>query len=88
MDKETLQVLLDRFDQVDKRFDQMDKRLDKMDERFDVLEYKQERMERKLNDLQLDVKILERDTRRHFQQLDDKVDTVIEVLKINHLVPQ
>ncbi|MCI9128368.1 MAG: hypothetical protein HFG28_14610 [Eubacterium sp.] len=63
-------------------------RLDKMDDRLDVIELKQDRTAKKLEDLRLDVAIAERDIRRDIHELKDEMETVIEVLKMNELIPQ
>lgn len=58
-----------------------------MDSRLDVIELKQDRTSKKLDDLQLDVKIAERDIRRDIHKLNDEMETVIEILKQNELIP-
>ena len=63
-------------------------RLDKMDTRFDIIELKQDRTTKKLEDLRLDVAIAERDIRRDIHELKDEMETVVEVLKMNELLPQ
>ena len=63
-------------------------RLDKMDDRLDVIELKQDRTAKKLEDLRLDVAVAERDIRRDIHELKDEMETVIEVLKMNELIPQ
>ena len=63
-------------------------RLDKMDDRLDIIELKQDRTAKKLEDLRLDVAVAERDIRRDIHELKDEMETVIEVLKMNELIPQ
>ena len=63
-------------------------RLDKMDDRLDIIELKQDRTAKKLDDLRLDVAVAERDIRRDIHELKDEMETVIEVLKMNELIPQ
>ena len=63
-------------------------RLDKMDDRLDIIELKQDRTTKKLEDLRLDVAVAERDIRRDIHELKDEMETVIEVLKMNELIPQ
>ena len=77
-----------RFETIDKRFEKIDERLDGMDKRFEKLEgtvssirAQQSRDSRKLSDLQLDVKVSERNIRRDIYHLNDEMDTVIEVLR-------
>lgn len=63
-------------------------RLDAMDNRFDIIEHKQDRTEKKVDDLRLDVAVAERDIRRDIHELKDEMETVIEVLKMNELLPR
>lgn len=62
-------------------------RLDRIEQRLDVIEFKQERTEKKLNDLQLNMKLFERDIKRDIHTLRDEMDTVIELLKIHKIMP-
>ena len=91
-----------RFEKIDERLDGMDKlfetineRLDGMDKRFEKLEgtvssirAQQSRDSRKLSDLQLDVKVSERNIRRDIYHLNDEMDTVIEVLRQQGMIPR
>lgn len=65
-----------------------DERLKPIENRLDIMELKQDRTIKKLDDLQLDVKIAERDIRRDIHILKDEMETVAEVLKQNELIPQ
>lgn len=89
-----LDAMDERFDGIDKRFDAMDGQLAVINGRLDTLENtvgylkaRQDRDSRKLNDLQLQMKIFERDTQRNFARLNDSIDTIVEVLKLNGLIP-
>mgnify|MGYP001068214604 CR=1 FL=1 len=84
MDKESMEM----FQKILDRLDKMDNRLDKMDNRFDVLEVKQDRTGKKLDDLQVDFVIAERRIRHDIHELKDEMETVIEVLKMNEMVPR
>ena len=77
MDKESMEMFQKILD-----------RLDKMDSRFDVIEHKQDRTEKKVEDLRLDVAVAGRDIRRDIYELKDEMETVIEVLKINEMLPR
>ena len=83
MDKESMEM----FQKILDRLDAMDGRLDRMDGRFDIIEMKQELTAKKLDDLQLDFKIFQRDTKRNFHKLNDEMETVIEILRANELMP-
>ncbi len=72
--KEMFQKILDRFDKIDNR--------------FDIIELKQDRTSKKVEDLRLDVAVAERDIRRGIHELKYEMETVIEVLKMNDLLPQ
>ena len=75
-------------DLMDQKLEPINQRLDKMDSRLDVIELKQDRTSKKLDDLQLDVKIAERDIRRDIHTLKDEMETVVEVLKQHELIPR
>ncbi|HJC25479.1 MAG TPA: hypothetical protein H9761_17580 [Candidatus Eisenbergiella merdavium] len=76
-----------RLDSVEKRLDSVGKRLDKLESDVGFLKARQDRDSRNLKDLQLQVKILERDMHRGFARLNDSVDTIAEVLRLNGLIP-
>ncbi len=57
-------------------------------DRLNIIELKQDRTTKKLEDLRLDVAIAKRDVRHDIHQLKDEMETVIEVLKMNELIPQ
>ena len=85
----------ERLDGMDKRFETINDRLDGMDKRFEKLEgtvssirAQQSRDSRKLSDLQLDVKVSERNIRRDIYHLNDEMDTVIEVLRQQGMIPR
>ena len=69
-------------------FQKILERLDKIDNHFNVLEHKQDRTEKKVDDLRLDVAVAERDIRRDIHYLKDEMETVIEVLKMNDMLPR
>ena len=62
--------------------------LDKLDTRMDMMEVIMKRTVKKLDDLQLDVKIAERDIRRDIHDLNDEMETVIEILRMNDMLPR
>ena len=86
--REMFQKLFDRLDAMDSRFEKMDSRFDKIDNRLNILELKQDRTAKKLDDLRLDVAVAERDIRRDIHELKDEMETVIEVLKMNEMLPR
>ena len=84
MDKESMEM----FQKILDRLDKMDNRLDKMDNRLEVMEIKQNKMHEQLTELQLSQKLFELNTNKKLARLQDGMDTVEEILKINELIPQ
>ena len=84
MDKENMEM----FQKILDRLDKMDNRFDKVDNRLNVIELKQDRTAKKLDDLRLDIAVAERDIRRDILELKDEMETVIEILKMNDLLPR
>ena len=87
-DNEILNLILEKVTNLESDMKTVNNRLDKVDSRLDVIELKQDRAAKKLDDLQLDVKIAERDIRRDIHRLNDETETMIEVLKLHELIPQ
>ena len=84
---EKLEEKLDK--KLDSKLDEkLDSKLQPVMNRLEILEFKQDRTSKKLDDLQLDIKIFERDVRRDIYTLKDEMATVVEVLKMNELIPQ
>lgn len=87
-----LQSISDMMDNklkpINDRLDKMDSRLDKMDNRLDVMEVRQNKMSDQLTELQLSQKIFELNTNKKLARLQDAMDTVEEILKINELIPR
>ena len=100
--KEMFQKLFDKIDSmdqhmmaidnhmtaIDNHMTTIDSRLDKLDTRMDMMEVIMKRTVKKLDDLQLDVKIAERDIRRDIHDLNDEMETVIEILRMNDMLPR
>ena len=75
-----------RFDNVDQHLVDVDQHLIHVDRRLDVIEYKEDRTSKKLDDLQLDVKLTERNIRQDIHTLRDEMDTIIQLLKIHKII--
>ncbi len=73
---------------LDDKLKPVNDRLDKVESRLDVIEMKQDITAKKLEDLRLDVAIYERDIRRDIHKLNDEMETVVEVLKQQELLPR
>ncbi|MBQ6787004.1 MAG: hypothetical protein IJO85_04695 [Lachnospiraceae bacterium] len=61
-------------------------KLDSIEKHIELLDFKIDRNSKKIEDLQLDVKIMERDMIRDIHSLKDQTETIIEFLKMNDLV--
>ena len=84
MDNESMEM----FQKILDKFDQIDSRLDKMDNRLEIMEIKQNKMHEQLTELQLSQKLFELNTNKKLARLQDGMDTVEEILKMNELIPQ
>lgn len=90
MDNEKLlQAISEMMDKkLDERLKPINDRLDKMDSRFDIIELKLDRTTKKVEDLQIDIAVSERRIKRDIDELKDEMETVIEVLKMNDMIPR
>jgi len=73
---------------MDTKLQPINSRLDKIENRLDIIELKHDRTAQKLEDLQLDIKISEKNIKRAIHDLNDEMETVIEVMKMNDMLPQ
>lgn len=85
---EQIKPVCQRLDKMDERLDGMDKRFEKLEGTVSSIRAQQSRDSRKLSDLQLDVKVSERNIRRDIYHLNDEMDTVIEVLRQQGMIPR
>ncbi len=95
-----LEPVYQRFDQMDNRLDRMDARLDQMDNRIDridvrldqmenklkIIEVKQKRMAEQLAEVQLSQQYFELSTNKKLAKLQDEMDAIVVVLKIDELI--
>lgn len=65
----------------------INERLDKMDNRLNTMEVKQNRMSEQLTELQLSQKLFEMNANKKFARLQDGMDTIEEILKMNEMIP-
>lgn len=75
-----------RLDKIDSRLDKIDNRLDKIDNRLDIMEIKQNKMSEQIAELQLAQKRFELNANKKFARLQDGMDAVEEILRINELI--
>jgi len=81
-----LDVKLDQ--KLDQKLQPINSRLSKIENRLDVIELKHDRTAQKLEDLQLDIKISEKNIKRAIHDLNDEMETVIEIMKMNDMLPR
>ena len=60
----------------------------KLFDKLDVIEIKQNRMADQLTELQVSQKLFELNTNKKLARLQDGLDTVEEILKMNELIPR
>ena len=77
-----------RLDKMDNRLDNMDNRLDNMDNRLDKMEVWQKKTSEQVAELQVAQKLFELSTNKKLARLQDGMDTVTEILKLNELIPR
>ncbi|MCI9278297.1 MAG: hypothetical protein HFH90_11550 [Lachnospiraceae bacterium] len=92
---EKLQPIKDRLGKIEGRLDKIEGRLDKveghmgkMEGRLNVVEVLQRRTTKKLDDLRLDMMVFQRNVRQDIHDLGDQMETVVEILKINEILPR
>ena len=92
---EKLQPIKDRLGKIEGRLDKIEGRLDKveghmgkMEGRLNVVEVLQRRTTKKLDDLRLDMLVFQRNVRQDIHDLGDQMETVVEILKINEILPR
>lgn len=78
----------ERLAPINSRLDKMDDRFDKIENRLNVMEVKQNKMHEQLTEIQLSQKLFELNTNKKLARLQDGMDTVEEILKMNELIPQ
>lgn len=87
-DNEKLDLILSRLDKVDSRLDKVDSRLDKVDSRLEMLEVWNKKTSEQVAELQVAQKLFELSTNKKLARLQDSMDTVEEILKLNNLIPR
>lgn len=90
MDRESMdmfQKILEQLGKLDTRLDKMDTRLDKMDDHLKMMEIMQNKMHEQLTELQLAQKLFELNANKKLARLQDGMDMMEEILKLNALIP-
>ncbi len=77
-----------RLDKIEGRLDKVEGHMGKMEGRLNVVEVLQRRTTKKLDDLRLDMMVFQRNVRQDIHDLGDQMETVVEILKINEILPR
>lgn len=83
MDRESM----DMFQKILEQLGKMDTRLDKMDDHLKMMEIMQNKMHEQLTELQLAQKLFELNANKKLARLQDGMDMMEEILKLNALIP-
>ena len=86
-DSELLQVIYEKVLSMDKEMQSMKDELKTIHNRLDVVEVKATLTLEKVEDLRLDMKIFERDTKKELHRLHDAQETLITVLEQKGILP-
>lgn len=76
-----------RMDSLEQRMENLEQRMDKLEYRMDLMEVKQDRLKDQLEELQLSQRMSERAAKKKFTSLQDGIDAIEEILKINRIIP-
>ncbi len=86
---QALSGLLDeKLQPIKDRLGKIEGRLDKMEGRLNVVEVLQRRTTKKLDDLRLGMMVFQGNVRQDIYDLGDQMETVVEILKINEILPR
>ncbi len=77
-----------RLDKIEGRLDKVEGHMGKMEGRLNVVEVLQRRTTKKLDDLRLDMMVFQGNVRQDIHDLGDQMETVVEILKINEILPR
>lgn len=88
LSNEDLQAISELLKPINDKLDKMENRLDKMENRLEVLEVKQDRLSEQLTEVQLSQKLFVMNANKKFARLQDGIDTMEEILKMNELIPR
>jgi hypothetical protein len=73
------------FGKIIDRLDKIDNRLDKVENRLDIMEIKQNKMSGQVTEVQLAQKAFELNANKKFARLQDGMDAIEEIFRINKL---
>ena len=86
--KDRLRKIEGRLGKIEGRLDKVEGHMGKMEGRLNVVEVLQRRTTKKLDDLRLDMMVFQRNVRQDIHDLGDQMETVVEILKINEILPR
>ena len=72
---------------INNRLDKIDDRLDSLDDRLDSLKFSQEHITEKLKGIEVTMNYNDYHLSHDIRKLQEDVDTISEILKINKMIP-
>ena len=94
-DSEKLQLILDKvtsletdMQTVNGRLDKMDGQLDKIESKLEMLHVWQKKTAEHVAELKVMQELFELNTNKRFARLQDGLETMEEILKLNDLIPR
>lgn len=72
---------------MDEQLLQVNERFDQIESHLSMSDFRQNTMSKQLKELQLNQQLFEIKTEKRFDQLQDSVDTIVEILKSYDMVP-
>ena len=94
-DSEKLQLILDKvtsletdMQTVNGRLDKMDGQLDKIESKLEMLHVWQKKTAEHVAELKVMQELFELNTNKRFARLQDGLETIEEILKLNDLIPR
>ena len=76
-----------KVNSLDSKVSSLEAKQNKMADQLNVLEVKQNKMSEQLTEIQLSQKFFELNTNKKLARLQDGMDTIEEILKLNGLIP-
>ncbi len=86
-DREILELVLEKVSSLENRMASMEANQEKMQESIGMLDIRVGLVQKRIENLELDVKVAERDIRRDIKLLQDGQETLIEVLEQKGILP-
>lgn len=86
-DREILELVLEKVSSLENRMASMEANQEKMQESIGMLDIRVGLVQKRIENLELDVKVAERDIRRDIKLLQDGQETLIEALEQKGILP-